>query len=65
MSSTTADTTPVDMPWYVRTLRIFWGEREPNMCDVIAFTRGWRPLVKGEQMTVHYDDKEYVITRKK
>ena len=53
------------MLWYVNAMRRFWGEAEPKFCDVIAATRGWTPLERGEHMVVHYDGKEYIITRKK
>ena len=51
--------------WYVQAIRRYWGEVEPNFCDLIAATRGWNPLERGEKMTIHYDGKEYVIRRKK
>ena len=51
--------------WYIAAMRACWKEVEPNFCDVIALTRGWLPLKCGETMVIHYDDKEYVITRKK
>ena len=69
MNSTTATThtslVEDTIPWYVQAMRRYWGEVEPNFCDVIASTRGWLPLKRGEEMTIHYDGKEYVITRKK
>lgn len=34
-----------------------------NLVDKIAARCGWLPLTVGEKMTVHFDDKEYVITR--
>ena len=41
-----------------------------NYVDLIAYKRGWLPLVDGESMTVHFIDKngvkaEYVIRRVK
>ena len=51
--------------WYINAMRRFHNGVEPNLCDVIAATRGWLPLESKETMIVHYDDKEYVIRRKK
>ncbi len=55
----------IDIAWYVDSIHRFWEHLEPNFCDLIAATRGWLPLKRGEQMTIHYDGKEYLITRKK
>lgn len=51
--------------WYIQGMRKFWGMFEPNLCDVIAEARGWLPLKRKESMVIHYDDKEYIITRVK
>ena len=37
---------------------------DPNPIDAIANSRGWHPLVPGESMTVHYNNRGYVITAK-
>ena len=36
-----------------------------DMCNLIAARCGWKPLFRGEKMTVHYGGKEYEITRTK
>jgi hypothetical protein len=36
-----------------------------NAVDDIASSRGWLPLRRDEEMTVHYQGKEYVIKRTK
>ncbi len=36
-----------------------------DLLTLAAAQRGWHPLKPGEKMTVHYDDKEYVIERRK
>lgn len=41
------------------------GTLEPNWFDVIASMRGWHPLSKSHEMTVHIDGKEYVVKRTK
>jgi len=42
-----------------------WGEGEirPNLMKVIADVNGWRVLMPGGQMTVHFGDEEYTIKR--
>ena len=37
-----------------------WDE---NVIDNISSSCGWKPLKENEEMTVHYDNKEFIIKR--
>ena len=39
--------------------------RNSNLVDIISNLRGWDPLEKDEEMTIHHEDREYIIKRTK
>ena len=45
--------------WYINAMQ----KLNYNLVDVIAASCGWNPLTKEEEMTVTFDDKQYMIKR--
>jgi hypothetical protein len=54
-----------DLQWYIGSLLNNWSEQagEPNLINVICESRKWKPMETGEEITVHFDFKEYKIVR--
>lgn len=63
MSSRFQELDAVTIDWYLSQMNHFTEDGWVNLCDVIAASRGWKPLEVGEDMTVHYGGKRYKITR--